>query len=212
MQRIKLQQLKEFQSILCGEIDMHQVGIPVECVNMTSFKNLFSDVSLEMPEFSAMERVILNCNGNLQKIISDFHACQVSVRILKNDIKDSFTRNVLLQLNNRVTFGVAVSSVRIDDEEIRKYYFQESPSIGQIFRYFNILPKFKILKMARDEDLHPRLAEIDEYIDEGIWSGLNGFKGYFWRDYELIADGIYCRIIEVLRNDIFDTDLKNSLN
>eukprot|EP00466_Bigelowiella_natans_P016970 jgi/Bigna1/80402/fgenesh1_pg.70_\ len=113
----------------------------------------------EMAKLTEFERVVLTANGNLQRIIS---ACfnepvrlisefKVTVEILQNEKQEcdyKYFRKVKLRCGQR-HFCTALSMVTINDKKMQNAVDQRKVGIGQLFRVFNILPKYTIDDLFR---------------------------------------------------------------
>ena len=127
------------------------------------------------------------------------------------------------------TFGIALSVMTFTSREYHDFYVTKRPGIGQLYAHLGLLPRFRLLRMGRDFDwtaaavrefyhdddaqqrqsLDGRKDSSDNCVYEwyadcrqlcaGDWHGSN-----IWREYELVADGLCSRILEVLRADISD--------
>lgn len=74
---------------------------------------------------------------------------------------------------------MATSRIVISDEKILDLIKSNTVGIGQVFRYMNILPIFKLCAAGKTQD-------------------------ELWREYTLEADGISCHIREVFRIEAFE--------
>jgi hypothetical protein len=120
-----------------------------------------------------------------------------------------------------VPFGVALSAVQVTDENYLEFFRQHNPGLGQFFQHFKILPAYRMIMAGKDwrwdsktaEDVLTNQLRLGDSISsqQSDWSDrctaitVREFGNEnIWRLYELVADGIECRILEVLRSDIFN--------
>ncbi|RUS19035.1 hypothetical protein BC937DRAFT_88056 [Endogone sp. FLAS-F59071] len=149
--------------------------------------------------FSGMERIVLTANGNLQRIFSAFFNLPVTVDILKNeplppnarfdDESDSETDTItpVLQRYDRevnlccgkVVVCNARSRILIRDANVLDMVVNRGVGIGQLFRYFDKLPKFILHAVGRR-------------------------RHSWWREYSLRMSGVECRIRETFLVDMFE--------
>jgi len=130
-------------------------------------------------QFSALERILLTANGNLQRIISSFYNAPVTVQIIRNKRVGDwvYDREVKLIVHSKC-FCKATSKVVLHSKECTEVIENGKVGIGQLFRHFNILPRFRLLTAGRTE-------------------------GGFYRLYDLNSNHVSCRILEEFPNSVF---------
>ncbi|KAI8896388.1 hypothetical protein BC833DRAFT_597694 [Globomyces pollinis-pini] len=141
--------------------------------------------------FTPLQRIVLTANGNLQRILSAFFNSKVSVIIIKNDL--IVEQNDFIQYDRQVHLVcldkikcVADSIVTVTDCQLIKLIKENNIGIGQLFRYLNLLPEFKLLEVSKSE---------------------TGFS----RKYTLQSPGILCELVETFQNDLFNIELDGEL-
>eukprot|EP00940_MAST-03C_sp_MAST-3C-sp2_P000603 g603.t1 len=137
-------------------------------------------------EFEPMERIVLLANGNLQRIISAYYNANVSVIIRKNErvAIGTYDREVDLVCYDRV-FCRAKSKVVVTNKAMLAAINSNQVGIGQLFRYFRVLPVFDLLEANKNE------------------------SGAISRKYVLQSEGVRCEIHEEFVSNLFslrDTD------
>ena len=134
-----------------------------------------------------MERVVMTANGNLQRIMSAHYDAPVIVRVLKCDRLNSttFGRHVDLVVNDRV-FCTAIGTIELYSDECVQAIEEKNVGVGQLFRYFGVLPSFQLLKAGR---------EID---------------GHLWREYELSCPQLRCRFVETFAPQFLEFTSSNN--
>jgi len=133
-----------------------------------------------------LQRALLAAGGNVIRIMSTYHLCEVSLHVhsavKKADAVNTFERDVFISCRG-VIVGRARSTVRIEAEnvldEVKKGL---STAPGALFRRFNCLPKFSLLKVAFAESPRPG----------------------FGRHYTLEGSGIFCEIREEFAQIVLD--------
>jgi hypothetical protein len=129
--------------------------------------------------FSGIDRIVLTANGNLQRIISSYYNSPVSVRIVKNTKASAgyYHREVVLECMGH-DFMTATSKVSLSSEELIGAVERREVGIGQLFRRYNLLPHFTLLKAQRNGDAYFRIyslkakgveCEICESFVSGLW-------------------------------------------
>lgn len=123
-----------------------------------------------------------------------------------------------------VAFGVALSTVKVTDENYLDFFRQYNPGLGQFFQHFRILPEYRMIAAGKEWQWHSKesmdiisdqLRMHNIYIQHSEWLSrcqeitdrefpATSQQPPIWRLYELKADGIECCILEILRFDIFD--------
>ncbi|KAI8904115.1 hypothetical protein EDD86DRAFT_260444 [Gorgonomyces haynaldii] len=139
-------------------------------------------VSTVEGDFTPLERIVLTANGNLQRILSSYFNHNVSVDIVRNVMSTDnqsivFDRMVYLKCQGK-TLCTATSQIIVQNQEMIRLVTEDGIGIGQLFRYLNLLPQFKLLKANRTRD-------------------------GFMREYLLTADGVQCDIVEEFPCDLF---------
>ena len=76
-------------------------------------------------------------------------------------------------------FCTAKSTIIVRSEEVEKALEADKVGVGQLFRFYDILPKFSLLEAGRTPD-------------------------GFWRYYQLNSDIVRCSIREEFRADTFE--------
>ena len=131
--------------------------------------------------FAPLERVLLTANGNLQRIISSYYNCTVTVRLIHNrnvaGRPGAFDREVRLYCRGQ-DFCTAVSEVEITDAAMLQAVASGRVGLGQLFRAFNVLPTFELEECGRRD------------------------CGGIWRRYALRGCGVSCRITEYFKHDV----------
>nr|CAG8529138.1 6888_t:CDS:2 [Entrophospora candida] len=155
-----------------------------------------SETNLKLPEeFTSLERICLTANGNLQRILSSWFNKTIEIKIIKSMLVSSHKSNnlvygstILRKYDREVNLmcdGVilcnAKSNIILNDEEIIDLIENQGVGIGQLFRYLDKLPSFKLHSIGRT---------------------LNTW----WREYTLKISGVECNIKEVFPNNIFEND------
>lgn len=126
---------------------------------------------------TAFERLLVTANGNLQRIVSSWFECPVSVKVLRNvklPEKDTWGRTVDL-LCSGCEFCTAVSIVKLSEQRLVEAVESGRIGLGQLFRHFDLLPSFELLSATKSVKT-------------------------LYRKYTLAAQGIFCTIEET-----FDT-------
>ncbi|KAJ2994632.1 hypothetical protein HDV02_001460 [Globomyces sp. JEL0801] len=113
--------------------------------------------------FTPLQRIVLTANGNLQRILRQVHlVCLDKIKC------------------------VADSIVTVTDCQLIQLIKENNIGIGQLFRYLNLLPEFKLLEVSKSE---------------------TGFS----RKYTLQSPGILCELVETFQNDLFNIELDGEL-
>lgn len=87
---------------------------------------------------------------------------------------------------DKIKFCTARSTVIVRSADIEKAVKDGVVGVGQLFRFYNILPNFKLIDAGRS-------------------------PGGFWRLYELNSDMVRCSIREEFRADTFELHKKPSM-
>mmetsp|Transcript_6386 Transcript_6386/g.14720 ORF Transcript_6386/g.14720 Transcript_6386/m.14720 type:complete len:231 (+) Transcript_6386:46-738(+) len=137
-----------------------------------------------LPQFTPLERIAITATGNLQRIISSYYNCPVTVTPTRNEVVGNgvFEREVDLSVElatGVVRFATARSTVVVRDPEVEAAIDSGMVGVGQLFRFYDILPKFRLIDAGRN-------------------------PGSFWRQYELSSEKIRCSIREEFRADTFE--------
>ncbi len=123
--------------------------------------------------FTALERIVLTANGNLQRIMSAYYGAPVVVDIIKCDlIKDMVYDREVNLVSNGYVFCKAIGVIELYNRECITAIEEKKIGVGQLFRYFDVLPSFKLLDVGKNED------------------------GTLWRDYTLSCSHFTCRFTE----------------
>ena len=181
-----------------------------------------STVDSELSKFSPLERILLTANGNLQRIVSAYHATSVKVNVIYNveapNSPGVFLRQVTLSLSdNAVPFCRATSKVIVTCPTMKEAIASNKIGIGQLFRHFDTLPVFTLRRaqrgrvgdvdnfkqiidrlLAEEHELRPIQAE--PVGAEG--AEVNNEDDSFWRFYDLQADGVRCFILEQFERNV----------
>ncbi|KAG0930833.1 hypothetical protein G6F57_011460 [Rhizopus arrhizus] len=158
--------------------------IPFEFTEELSSKNVF----LRLPdEFSPMERMILQANGNLQRLLSAYYNVPSHVEIIKNiksqGINVYYEREIKMYFENKFVYN-AQSILTVKDDTVLELIEKHKYGLGQIFGHTHTAPQFTLHAVGRHGDS----------------------KGAsFWRDYSLtIPDVLDCFIRESFIENLFD--------
>jgi hypothetical protein len=154
--------------------------------DIMSFSHTFTKSERgSLSQFTALERILLTANGNLQRILSAYFLSPIEVKIHNNTLTSltplsaNFERLVTIVKEDGKLCCTASSTVVLSDSKVIKLVMEENIGIGQLFRHLNILPEFKLQEVGRD--------------DKGMY-----------RDYTLTATGIICAIHEEFPIGLFD--------
>lgn len=103
--------------------------------------------------FPPLDRIILTANGNLQRIVSSFNNAPVQVNVLRNVqvATGKYNREVSITCAAQ-EFMVATSKITIRDAEMIQAVESKKVGIGQLFRKYDLLPQFTLLKTQRNGD------------------------------------------------------------
>ena len=135
------------------------------------------------PGLTGLERIILTCNGNLQRVFAAYFNHPVTLSVVSSSTIDSITnRLVEIHVKDKL-ICTATSIISITD---LKYSNVSTKGIGQLFQSFNIQPEFILNSVGSNETM-------------------------FWRRYVLRHQGISCEIKEVFPNNVFDLEFKDDL-
>ena len=146
-------------------------------------------------DFTALQRIILSANGNLQRLVSSYYNSPVRVvtrkcqEVEQTEGRSDFEREVELHVFGRV-FAIAKSKVRLTRSELIRAVGERGVAIGQLFRQLNVMPTFEL----RDAGFLPPAALVDGAERAPL----------FFRQYELSSEGIACNIREEIRADLFE--------
>jgi chorismate-pyruvate lyase len=163
-----------------------------------------------------LDRMAVTANGNLQRLFSSYYDAPVVVEMVhcmrrqqhqQDDDEDDvnvnvnnnnngtapihavWDRRVLLKVFNQ-TFCTADSVIVVHSQEVEDLVESGKVGIGQLFRHFNILPEFNLLKAG--------------LTTTTTTNGDGGGGGGFWRYYTLESDLVTCSIREVFCNDVWN--------
>lgn len=151
--------------------------------------------------FSPLERILITANGNLQRIVSSFHARPVEVQVVYNtpipNRSGEFKRAVDISLlgnedstaiNNReypgyrekYCFCRATSRVSVTNPRMLDALASKRVGIGQLFRHFDAFPVFTLLNVRRGtlRDPEKLLAkhdseDVSQIVEESLNVGSN---------------------------------------
>jgi hypothetical protein len=103
--------------------------------------------------FPPLDRVVLTANGNLQRIVSSFNNAPVQVNVLRNVqvATGKYNREVSITCAGQ-EFCVATSKITIRDADMIQAVESKKVGIGQLFRKYDLLPQFTLLKTQRNGD------------------------------------------------------------
>lgn len=148
---------------------------------MAAGHSFWGECAAEISQFSPLERVLIAANGNLQRLVSSYLNSEVSVAVSYNRRVEhgKYEREVTLSVRSQ-QFAVATSTVTLTREDCIDAVERRGVAIGQMFRYLNIMPRF-------------RLHSVGEQAD-----------ARFWREYTLEAEGCCCRIREVIMKNVLE--------
>ena len=143
------------------------------------------------PPFSALDRIILTANGNLQRIISSYYDAPVEVKVISckerthlpyddapKMIPGIWDRKVELEVSN-VKFCTAISEITVHEARCADLVRSGELGLGQLFRYLDKLPTFDLLNAGRTPE------------------------GGIWRLYELKSEELTCSIFEEFSSDVW---------
>ncbi|KAL1504865.1 hypothetical protein AB1Y20_008635 [Prymnesium parvum] len=137
---------------------------------------------LRLPDgFTARERMLLTANGNVERIVSSYHAMPVAAYVISNHKRhDSpvFDRQVALLMQGR-QFMLAKSTVFLTQQDWVDFVVKDGNPLGEVFRRKGVMPTFKLHSVGRGDK-------------------------YFWRCYQLSSAGMTCEITETFSVDVFD--------
>ncbi|KAG2207008.1 hypothetical protein INT47_008477 [Mucor saturninus] len=161
--------------------------IPFQFIEELSSKNVF----LKLPEdFSPFERMILQANGNLQRILSAYYNVPSQVEILKNDVVQNtesqhiqFERKIAMHFEGKYAYE-AESILLVKDSNVLELIEKHKYGLGQIFGHTRRSPDFILHAVGRHG---------------------NAPGASFWRDYSLtIPDVLDCFIRETFVENLFE--------
>lgn len=143
-----------------------------------------------------LDRMAVTANGNLQRLFSSFYDSPVVIEMvyctrqkqcsdgaIQSSSADGtaiWDRRVLLKIFGNQTFCTADSVVEVHSCIAEDVIESGKVGIGQIFRHFNILPKFTLLAAGPTAD------------------------GGFWRNYTLESSVVTCFIREVFCKGLWE--------
>ena len=137
------------------------------------------------PPFSALDRIILTANGNLQRIISSYYDAPVEVKVVscierppifcESDkpclVPGIWDRKVELEVSD-MKFCTATSEITVHEPHCAELVRNGKVGLGQLFRYLDKLPTFDLMNAGRTSE------------------------GGMWRLYELKSNELTCSIFE----------------
>uniref|UniRef100_A0A7S2L0C0 Uncharacterized protein n=1 Tax=Leptocylindrus danicus TaxID=163516 RepID=A0A7S2L0C0_9STRA len=148
------------------------------------------------PPFSALDRIALTANGNLQRIVSSFYDSPVTVvvnscverpRLCASENAGVWDRSVDLKVYNK-RFCRATSEITVHEPMCAELVRSGEVGLGQLFRYLDKLPTFDLLDAGRTE------------------------SGGMWRLYELKSKELTCSIFEDFSPDVWSMMLDDHFN
>jgi hypothetical protein len=130
-------------------------------------------------DFTPLDRVVITANGNLQRIISAYNNTPVKVTVLHNEQVQAgkYDRKVSISCGG-LEFCVATTQLSVTDPGMLAAIESKQVGIGQLFRKYNLLPHFTLLKAQKNGDS-------------------------FFRTYVLKAPGIECEICESFTRNLW---------
>lgn len=134
-----------------------------------------------------LDRLILTADGTLQVLVSSWHSRVVQVKVLRHEPRKDglvYDREIELVFADDLTskaFCNAKSVVTYESLDLVQK--AEGFGIGQLFRAWNILPRFELLDAGKS------------LLDETMW-----------RKYRLFGEGIECVIHETFPRNPFKLD------
>ncbi|TFK47631.1 hypothetical protein OE88DRAFT_1636212 [Heliocybe sulcata] len=155
--------------------------------SLDSFSNTSTNVQITCPDdTTGIERIMLAAQGDLQRLLSSFFACPISVERVYADTSPRVApastdrpitqqRQVQLKCGSRIVC-IATSFVTLTSPECERLFLDERYAIGQLFRQLRLAPKFTLLK-----------------VEARIIDGRRELE----RTYRLENTGISCDITEV---------------
>ncbi|KAJ1853919.1 hypothetical protein GGH12_004514 [Coemansia sp. RSA 1822] len=137
-----------------------------------------------------VQRIMLMANGNLQRVLSAYYNLPVSVEVVYNapepcdkpGMPVRYSRDINLVCNRRVVCS-AQSTVELLTCKAVDLVVRQGVGIGQLFRYMNVLPMFRLLEA--------HLSDDDASFD---------------RLYELRSEDVACVICERFPDGMLDPD------
>ena len=165
----------------------------------------------DLHNFTPLERILLTANGNLQRIVSSYHAKPVDVRVVYNNETATgiFFRQVTLHLDNAVLpFCRATSKVTVTNPDMLLAIASNQIGIGQLFRHFDTLPVFTLRSVQRGT-----CENVNAIVESAALpcSNVDNQKegDPFWRLYQLKAKaGITCMILEQFQGSVLSVNEK----
>jgi len=143
---------------------------------------LQSQFGSKIRNLSAMDRIALTANGNLQRIFSSYYDAPVHVHVVRCEPQGGgsetlerkhmiWERTVHLSVHDKI-FCKAESQITVRSASCVEKVKSGEIGIGQLFRYLNKLPTFELL-------------DAGSTVNNGMW-----------RLYELNCDELTCKIFE----------------
>lgn len=158
----------------------------------TKASHRFNDCLKKVKNLKPLERVGLLANGNLQYLFSSYYDQPVDISITKFEkLEDEDDDQVLVAYDREVTMKIqghrfcrAKSTLRVYSDETLEILSSSPIGIGQLFNLLEVLPKFTLLDVGRNED------------------------GSLWRSYSLQSDKhLQCVILEKFTADAWSLDM-----
>jgi hypothetical protein len=161
----------------------------------------------DLSPFSPLERILITANGNLQRIVSSYHAKTVQIKLVYNNEIETgcFHRQVTLHLDHSETpFCRATSKVTIQNEKMLRAIASNKIGIGQLFRHFDTLPVFTLLAVRRGTcDSAKNIVHGTQVLPPVNPLDLGHVGDPFWRLYRLeAAAGVDCLIHEQFERSV----------
>eukprot|EP01062_Namystynia_karyoxenos_P009980 TRINITY_DN13533_c0_g1_i1.p1 TRINITY_DN13533_c0_g1~~TRINITY_DN13533_c0_g1_i1.p1 ORF type:complete len:398 (+),score=100.90 TRINITY_DN13533_c0_g1_i1:108-1196(+) len=110
---------------------------------------------------SAMERVVLTANGNLQRIMSAYYGAECTVRVLAVEPRgeSKWWRSVELVVNGRV-FCAAQTDAVVNNPEWAQQVASGEVGLGQLFSRHRMLPYFSLLQAGKEGGVLRRVYRL----------------------------------------------------
>lgn len=137
--------------------------------------------------FTPLQRILMSANGNVERVVSSFHARPVQTYVVVNHAREGglvYDRQVALLLDGRQLM-CAKTTCFLTDPQWAKAVNSDGIAIGGLFAHFQVLPMFTLHSAGR--------------LPTG-----------FWRQYQLRSTGLTCEINETFDDSalqLLDTSL-----
>eukprot|EP00929_Paragymnodinium_shiwhaense_P077810 TRINITY_DN40160_c0_g2_i1.p1 TRINITY_DN40160_c0_g2~~TRINITY_DN40160_c0_g2_i1.p1 ORF type:complete len:418 (-),score=61.53 TRINITY_DN40160_c0_g2_i1:471-1724(-) len=130
-----------------------------------------------------LQRALLTATGNVVRILSSYHHASLTVGMLKScrctGDTSRFEREVVMFVDS-IGICRAKTTVTLEDCEIAEAVESGACELGEVFRRFDLLPRFELLEVKLDSPTAPG----------------------FGRKYTLQAAGVSCEIVEEFSNAV----------